>query len=49
MKDIVAIVGILMLGAGCWLAWPPLGLIVPGAIILIAAIMGHVLGGHDDS
>lgn len=30
---ILAIASLLLIGVGCWLAYPPAGLIVPGALV----------------
>lgn len=37
-RDVTAIVGLIMLAAGCAMAWPPLGLIVPGAVLTWKAL-----------
>ena len=42
MRDVAAIIGFGLLAAGCWYAWPPLGLIVPGMLLLSAAVAGHL-------
>ena len=48
MRDIAAISGLALIGVGCWLAWPPLGLIVPGCLVLAAAVAGHMFAEGDD-
>jgi hypothetical protein len=45
MRDITAIIGLLLLSAGCSWAYPPLGLIVSGGILLAAAVLGHLREG----
>lgn len=30
------------LGAGCWMAWPPLGLIVPSGLVLALLVYGQL-------
>lgn len=36
--DALAIVGLCALAYGCWLAWAPLGFIVPGALLIVGAL-----------
>ena len=38
MKDAIGIVGLLMIGAGCWMYSPGMALIVVGAILLTLSI-----------
>lgn len=38
--DLLGIMGLSMLGYGFWMAWEPLGLIVPGALLVSAAVSG---------
>lgn len=45
MRDATAIAGLFFLSAGCAWAWPPLGLIVLGGVMLAAAIWGHLRDG----
>jgi hypothetical protein len=45
MRDAVAIAGLLLLSGGCSWAYPPLGLIVAGAVLLAAALCGHLREG----
>ncbi len=33
-------IGLAVLSAGCWWVYPPLGLIVPGAVVLVGAVYG---------
>lgn len=33
LRDLIATLGLVMLGAGCYFIHPPLGLIIPGALI----------------
>lgn len=42
MRDLTAVSGLLLLGAGCSWAWPPLGLIVVGFVLLAGAVCGHL-------
>ena len=44
--DVMAVAGVCALGVGCWMAWPPLGLIVPGALLLAGAINGARRGAE---
>lgn len=30
---LIAATSLLLIGVGCWLAWPPAGLFVPGALV----------------
>lgn len=41
----MALVGFVVMGAGLWLAWPPLGLIVPGGLLFACATWRHLRGG----
>ncbi len=36
--DVLAVLGFIALCYGCWLAWPPLGFIIGGVLLLIAAL-----------
>jgi len=38
--DALAAVGMCALAYGCWLAWAPLGFIVPGALMIVGALVG---------
>ena len=38
--DVLALVGLALLTAGGWLVWPPAGLLVPGAGLLIIGVIG---------
>ena len=38
--DILALLGLLLLAAGLYFAWPPLALIVPGALLFVVAMVG---------
>lgn len=42
VRDAAALIGLAMLGAGCAFAWLPLGLIVPGACLLLLALAGYL-------
>lgn len=39
-RDILGLAGIVLLGLGCGFVWAPLGLIVPGGILVYLAIAG---------
>lgn len=39
-RDIILLAGIVTLGMGLAFVWPPLGLIVPGAILVAIAVFG---------
>lgn len=39
-NDVVAAIGLALLGVGLYLAWPPLALIIVGAVLLIAGVLG---------
>ena len=41
MKEIVALLGLALLGAGLWLWWPPAALVVVGLVLLAGGIVGH--------
>ena len=46
--DALAVIGFIALCYGCWLAWPPLGFIVGGLLLLIAAFyIGKNQPGQD--
>ena len=40
--DVIAILGLVLLAAGLWWFWPPLALIVIGALLLILALAGLI-------
>lgn len=39
-RDIVGIIGVILIGVGCWWISPPIGLIAPGTILAWVAITG---------
>lgn len=39
----LAVGSLAMLGVGCWLAWPPLGLIVPGGLVFLLLCVGEIV------
>lgn len=39
LEDLAVVVGLVMLGAGFWWCWPPLGLIVPGALLFLLGVV----------
>jgi hypothetical protein len=44
MRDLSAVIGAVLVSVGAGVAWLPAGLIVGGALLLIAAVWGHVRG-----
>ena len=42
MRDIVGLVGLALVSVGAWQAWEPMGLIVPGVLLLTASVVGHL-------
>jgi hypothetical protein len=42
MRDVLSVAGLILIGVGCWLVYPPAGLIVVGALLLAAGIGGHL-------
>lgn len=40
VRDCTLMVGLCLLGGGLWLVWEPLAFIVPGLIIVYAALFG---------
>lgn len=41
VRELLAIVGLGMIGWGCWIIYPPVAGIVVGAFLLGSAIWGH--------
>lgn len=39
MADAAALVGLALLAVGCWMAWRPLGLIVPGLLLIVYGVI----------
>ena len=39
MADFAAVAGLALLGVGCWMAWRPLGLIVPGVLLMVYGVL----------
>lgn len=39
-RDVMLVLGLAMLGAGCWMVWPPAGLIAPGLVLSYVAVFG---------
>lgn len=39
-RDVLGLAGLMLLGLGFGFVWPPLGLIVPGGILVYLAIAG---------
>lgn len=46
-REWLATAGFGAIAVGFWMAWPPLGLIVPGAIVFGALMLNHLRGGGD--
>lgn len=44
IKDLAFLLGLGLIGAGCWWVYPPAALIVVGALLLITSIVGHFYG-----
>ena len=44
--DVVAAIGIGLVGVGCWLMYPPLGLIAVGSLLLVGAVGGARASGR---
>jgi len=42
-EPLIAILALLLLTFGSWLAWSPLGLIVPGVLLLAGVICRRIL------
>lgn len=38
--DVMGLVGLIMVAAGCYLVYVPLALIVPGGLLLVLALVG---------
>lgn len=49
IPDLAFTAALVCLGVGCWLAWAPLGLIVPSVIVLGVLIVSRIggQGGRD--
>ena len=47
--DAVALVGLTLLTAGAYLAYPPAGLIVPGAALLAGAVLAALRSRPEES
>ena len=43
--DVLVSLSLLSIGVGCWMAWPPLGLIVPGVIVFGCMAISRLRGG----
>ena len=41
-NDLAAFIGLILLGIGLYLAWPPLAFIVVGLVLLIVGILGAI-------
>jgi hypothetical protein len=39
VDDVLFLVGVLLIGYGCWMAWPPLALIFAGVVCLAAGFV----------
>jgi uncharacterized membrane protein YiaA len=40
----VFLCGLILFGVGLWLAWPPLGLIGPGVVLMAVTVLGPRMG-----
>lgn len=49
--DIMALVGLVLVGVGLWFVYWPLALIVPGVVLVIVGLFGarNSAGGEDDN
>ena len=45
--DVVALVGLGLVGAGLWFVYWPLALIVPGAVLVVVGILGARNAGSE--
>ena len=45
VNDLVAAVGLVLLGAGLWLWWPPAALMVVGGLLVVLALIRAVRRG----
>ena len=43
LRTCVAAAGLALMAGGFWMAWPPLALIVPGALLLALAVAGALI------
>lgn len=41
-RDFLSVVSLLSLSVGCGLAWPPLSLMVPGALVFFLCVYSHM-------
>lgn len=48
VRDAAGLIGLLMVTLGCYLAWAPLALIVPGIMLVAVAVGGHLMSTEDD-
>lgn len=44
--DVVAAVGIGLVGVGCWLVYPPLAFVAVGTMLIVAALVGARASGR---
>lgn len=40
MREVMLVAGLVLVGAGCWVVYPPLAGIVPGAVLTLIAVFG---------
>lgn len=45
-RDVIGLLGLVLLGAGLALVWPPAALIAPGVVLIYVAIFGVKADGH---
>lgn len=49
VRDAVLALGLLLVGGGLWMVWPPAALFVPGAVLVYVAIWGAGSTGRWES
>ena len=45
MQNTLATLSLVGLSVGCWMAWPPLGLIVPSGIVFMVLLANQIKRG----
>lgn len=43
VRDVVGLVGLVLLGAGIWMWWPPAALMICGGLLLAVALVSSLL------
>lgn len=46
VRLILALAGAALMGYGGWLAWEPLGFLLPGALLVAVAFVGEIRAGR---